>query len=355
MYAVDGRRQTCDSRGTMETGGGDRSDPGPLGRAPDPAAVRAALDRRLQVVAGKGGVGRTLLASALALRAARAGHRTLLLEVNAPDSAAAQLAVEPSIDEPREVLERLWLCRMTPAGALREYALLILKFKALYGVVFENRLVKYLLRSIPSLAEFTLLGKAWYHAAETLPEGGSRYDRIVIDAPATGHAITFLSVARTVTDVVPPGVMQVAAARMADLVESPTETCLHVVALPEEMPVNEGLDLVTAARGRLRMQIGLGVVNRVLPPLLSADERPVVARLEAAAATAPGLAPYVEATTRRLDREAWQASHAARFTAAFGRPVVALPELSGALGPRARVEAVIEALDRAAGGDHGRA
>jgi anion-transporting ArsA/GET3 family ATPase len=100
----------------------------------DPLSVRELLARPFQVVAGKGGVGRTLLASSIALRSARGGDRTLLIEVNAPDTAARMLGVTPSIDEPRQVLDNLWHCRMTPAGALKEYALLVLKFRALYNL-----------------------------------------------------------------------------------------------------------------------------------------------------------------------------------------------------------------------------
>ena len=189
------------------------------GHAPEPGVVTERLARRVQVVVGKGGVGRTLVASAIAKRAADAGFRTLLLEVDAPDSAARQLRVKPAIDHPREVLNNLWLCRMTPAGAMKEYALMTLRFQALYSLVFENRLVKYFLKSIPSLGEFTMLGKAWHHATETHSHGGPRFERVIIDAPATGHAITFFSLARIVADVAPPGVMADASTKMAELLE----------------------------------------------------------------------------------------------------------------------------------------
>src|SRR5687768_12310316 len=146
------------------------------GAEPDPRALSERFDRRVQIVGGKGGVGRTAVSCALALRSAQLGKRTLLLEVDAPDSAAAFLGVAAAVDEPRQVLDNLWLCRMTPVGALREYALMVLKFKALYNLVFENRMVKYLLRSIPSLGEFTMLGKTWFHTTEQLGDGSLNYD-----------------------------------------------------------------------------------------------------------------------------------------------------------------------------------
>jgi anion-transporting ArsA/GET3 family ATPase len=322
----------------------------PAGRPLDAALVRERLGRRVQVVVGKGGVGRTALAAALAVRSARAGHRTLLLEVDAPDSAAALLGVAPAVDEPREVMNGLWLCRMTQPGALREYALMVLRFKPLYNLVFENRLVKYLLRSIPSLGEFTMLGKAWFHTTENRADGSPKYERVIIDAPATGHAVTFLSLARLVANVSPPGIMKQASERMAAMVESRDDACLHVVTLPEEMPVNEALELVAAARGRLRMTLGLGVVNRVLPPLMDAEER---ARLDALGDT-PALQPYLRAARARDDREAWQAEHAARFASEAGMMTVQLPEQGAGGLSLAGLDRIVQRLDAAAGEGPGR-
>lgn len=317
----------------------------------DPAAVARLLDRPFQVVAGKGGVGRTALASAIALRSARAGTRTLLLEVNAPDNAARFLGVAASPDEPREVRDHLWLCRMTPAGSLREYALMILRFRALYRLVFENRLVKYLLRSIPSLAEFTLAGKTWYHAVEKM-EGSEepRFERVIVDAPATGHAMTFLSVSRVVADTVPAGIMRTAAERMASLVESKDSTCLHIAALPEEMPVNEALELARFAREQLRMTLGIGFVNRMRPPLLHLGEDEVLQRL--ARSEDAAVRPYVAAAQRRLDLEALQREHAQRFAGQSGLPTICVRELPHHPRLREFLECMVEALDEAAGTAH---
>ncbi len=316
---------------------------GPSIPTPDPAVVRALLSRRVHVVAGKGGVGRTTIAAALAHELARQGHRTLLLEVDAPDDAARAMGVQPAVDSPREAFNHLWLCRMTPAGSMKEYALLVLKFKALYNLVFENRLVKYLLRSIPSLGEFTMVGKAWYHAEEKLEDGAPKYERIVIDAPATGHAITFLSVARTVANVVPAGVMRDFAEKMAALLESKDDACLHVVALPEEMPVNEGLDVLRMGKERVRMAPGLGFVNRVLEQRFDAAALEVVDKLPEA------FAPFAEVAKLRRDREHWQSEHAERFARDSGLPTLVIWE-SNTPTPDGRfdLDLVVDAIDAAA-------
>ncbi len=294
------------------------------------------LDAPVQVVAGKGGVGRSTVATAVALRLARRGHRTLLLEVDGPDATTRLLGRAPAVDTPREVENNLWSCRMTPAGSLREYALLVLRFKTLYRVVFENRLVRYLLRSIPSLAELTMLGKAWWHATQERDrDGRRRFDRVVIDAPATGHALTFLGVARTVARVAPAGAMKDQTEEMARWVE---DAVLHVVALPEEMPVNEGLELWAAASERLAMRPGLAIANRVSPASFTerADD------LRALAATLPpDLGALLE---RRLHRAATEQGHVERFFAGAGRPGLRIEEAS--LSGLALVEHAIAALER---------
>lgn len=295
--------------------------------------------RRVQVVGGKGGVGRTTIACALALAHARRGERTLLLEVNAAGSAAQRLGVAPALDDPREVSNNLWLCNMTPAGSLREYALLILRFRALYGLVFENRLVKYLLRSIPSLAEVTMAGKFWYHSVETRSDGRPKYDRIILDAPATGHAVTFLGVSRVVADLAPGGRMKREVSRMAELIES-RDTCLHIVTRPEEMPVNEAIDLEVAARTQLRMQLGCGFVNLLPSAWLSGSERATLRRVR----STPEIEPYLRAAEARLSRTERAEDERARLLERSRLRFVDVPDF-GRLAPGAEgLEPVIEHL-----------
>lgn len=313
----------------------------------DRAAIRSVLERPFQVVLGKGGVGRSVVAAALALRASQLGKRVLLLEVNAPDSTARLLEVAPAPDDPREALNNLWICRMTPTGAMREYALLVIKFKTVYHVVFENRLVKYLLRSIPSLGEFTMLGKAWYHAMERRPDGRPRFDQVIIDAPATGHALTFLSGARAVADTVPSGPMKAEAERMAELIEDEKRACFHLVTLPEEMPVSEARELFLAARDRVRMSPGLSIMNRMRARMFSAEEANIVSRLEEAGEEV--LSPYTSAALREIRRHAAQDGYRMQFREHTTGPLVCLPELEREdIGP-SELLALVRALDEAAG------
>lgn len=306
-------------------------------RRPKGVAAKSLLDerlnRRFQVIGGKGGVGRSSVAIALAMRAARLGQRSLILEVAPSEGVFERLGRRPAFNDPVLIADRLWVCRMTPEHAMSEYALMVLRFKALYNLVFENRLVRYMLHSIPSLGEFTMLGKVWHHATERLTTGEPRFDRVFVDLPATGHAITFLSVARVVAEVSPPGRMKEAAGLMADLVESKTDSCMHVVTLAEEMPVNEALDLCAMAQNRVGIPLGLGIVNRLLPPLLREGQEAVEAEL--LKSRDPKLRPYAEIAGRRVAREALQSIHLERFLRVSGLPWIGLLEEEAPAKPEA--------------------
>lgn len=262
------------------------------------------------------------MAATLALRSAQQGKSTLLLEVDAPDSATRLLGFEPARDEPREVLDRLWVCNMSPEGAVREYALMVLRFRTLYRMVFENRLVKYLLRSIPSLGEFTMAGKFWFHSQQS-SGGQPRFDRVILDAPATGHAITFLSVSRIVADLTPPGPMKSEALKMAAMIEDPLQTCLHVVARPEEMPVNEALELERAAQEKVGMRLGVGFVNRVDPEPLD----PEVAQLLDSMSSRLPQHPILRVARARVARQRRAEAEVARLGSHSRLSWLQLPEL----------------------------
>jgi anion-transporting ArsA/GET3 family ATPase len=288
-----------------------------------------AFERRVQVVGGKGGVGRTTVSCGLAWAYAEAGLRTLLLEVDGPDAAAQRLGVAEAPDEPREVYNNLWYCNMTPAGSLREYALLVLRFRTLYKLVFENRLVKAMLQSIPSLGAFTMAGKFWYHTDERI-DGRPRFDRIVVDLPATGHALTFLAVSRTVADLSPSGRMKNEAERMARMIED-EQTCLHIVTRAEEMPVNEALEMEAAAPVRARIQLGAAFMNRLPQPVFDEDDRRALDRLAERPLPAD-LETVLDAARVRNHRVDQAMQEVERYQASTRLPVFVIPDL-GTLTP----------------------
>src|SRR3954471_19821923 len=163
------------------------------------------LDRRLVVVTGKGGTGKSTLSAALALSAARRGKRVLVCEVVARERVSELLGKPPSGTQIRELRPNLYSVHVRPREAMREYALMTLKYETLYKLAFENAAARYFLAAAPSLAEIVMLGKVWWHAAHDMDRGRPRWDLVVLDAPATGHGLTFLSVPETFLRLVAEG------------------------------------------------------------------------------------------------------------------------------------------------------
>lgn len=215
----------------------------------------------IRIVSGKGGVGKSVVALAMARLEASHGRRTLLCEVNAHESSVRLLGKPGSHTTIQKVEGSLYSINLTAQEAVREYALMTLKFRAIYNAVFENRVVKYFIRAVPSLGEFVMLGKIWYE------EQNGDWDTIIVDAPATGHLISWLRVPQVFTEMISGGPLNTSAKDFRAMLEDPSRTRLDIVTLPEEMPVNEAIAIDEAAKKFKFATRGLTIVNRVLPAL----------------------------------------------------------------------------------------
>src|SRR6266849_2750312 len=228
------------------------TDPQLQSRAPVPPAVPDAraglLDRRLVVVTGKGGTGKSTLSAALALASARRGKKTLICEVVAKERVADFFGRPPSGTQIRELLPNLYSVHVRPREAMREYALMTLKYETLYKIAFENAAARYFLSAAPSLAEIVMLGKVWWHATQEMERGKPRWDLVVLDAPATGHGLAFLSVPAVFLRLVQEGPLARDMRGMQSLLADPARCAISIVTLPEEMPANEAIELDRALR-----------------------------------------------------------------------------------------------------------
>jgi anion-transporting ArsA/GET3 family ATPase len=221
------------------------------------------LDRRLILVVGKGGVGRSTVAAATASASAAQGKQTLLYETNANDRFGSYFGKPPVGPTPSQLAANLWAINVTPASALAEYGLMILRWQSVYEMVFENRVAKAFLRAIPGLDDYALLGKAWFHTTEE-KRGKPTWDTVVFDMPASGHALSMLKVPWVIADTVPDGPLTRDARTVKALLRDPARTSAILVTLAEDMPVNEAIELEAklTALGIVPQQI---LVNQVFP------------------------------------------------------------------------------------------
>lgn len=227
-------------------------------------------EKRLILVLGKGGVGRSTVAAALAAVAAQKGRRTLLYQTSARDRFAQFLGGPEVGVEPVQMRENLFALNTDPAHAIKEYGLMVLRFERVYNMVFENRVTKYFIRAIPGLDDYSLLGKAWYHTTEA-KRGKRVWDTLVFDMPASGHAISMLKIPSVILDTVPEGPLTRDARKLHDLLLDRRHTAIVMVTLAEEMPSNEAREVSEILREDIGLDVTHLVINQVHPDHFPAD------------------------------------------------------------------------------------
>jgi Anion-transporting ATPase len=291
---------------------------------------------RFVFVTGKGGVGKTTVAAALALAAAGRGKRVLVAMCNAKERLSAMLGSDPIGPEIRPVAPGIWAVNIEPEHAFAEYGHMILKVGALYRTVFQNKYVRAFLPAVPGLSEWAMLGKAWFHTTETDGEGRPRFDVVLLDAPATGHGLDMLRVPKVILDVVPPGVLRRDAERAWAMFRDGRQTSVLVVTLPEELPTTEAIELSDAIERELELPLGAVVVNSMVPPLFSEKERNALSGAQERIDPSGGGA--IGAAVRRAEVERLQAECLARLGAKISAPKIELPMLLEQAGTRAALE-----------------
>jgi anion-transporting ArsA/GET3 family ATPase len=292
------------------------------------------FDRRLILVVGKGGVGRSTVAAAIAGQLAASGKRTLLFETNANDRFGSYFDKPPVGTELAQLAPNLWAVNTNPAHALEEYGLMILKFKSVYEMVFENRVTRAFLRAIPGLDDYSLLGKAWFHTTEE-KRGRPIWDHVVFDMPASGHSISMLRIPWVITETVPEGPLTRDARTVKELLCDPARTSTVLVTLAEEMPVNEAIELEAklSGFGIVPQQV---VCNQIYPQHFPPGA-PVSRVLEALAADPSLRTPLREVTehaTLSRDRRKLNEHYLADLRSRTKTPVLELPMIfAPTLGP----------------------
>jgi anion-transporting ArsA/GET3 family ATPase len=296
-----------------------------------PVAVPATelLDRRLVFVTGKGGVGKSTVASALALVAARQGKRTLACEFDAKGNLADFFSAAPTGWDPSEVQPNLFAMSMDTEESLKEYLRLQVKIPLVARIGPLARTLDFVANAAPGVKEILTVGKVVWETKER------HYDLVVVDASATGHVVAQLSAPQAIGELVKVGLVKEQTAWLSEILDDPVVTGAVIVSAPEEMPVNESLELAARIRDDTRVDLAAVVVNRVLPELFSRDEEQVFNALREPAAVgamedAAGgpVAPILDAAELAVRLRRNRSVHLDRLREGLrGIPLLYAPEL----------------------------
>ncbi|MDQ6927995.1 MAG: ArsA family ATPase [Actinomycetota bacterium] len=299
----------------------------------------ALLDRRLLFVTGKGGVGKTTVTAALALLASQRpgpsgqewknAARVLACEVDAKGNLADYFETRRTAFKPREIQPNLFAMSMDTEASLTEYLHLQLRLPAIARIGPLARIFEFVSTAAPGVREILTVGKLAYEVRER------HYGLVVADSSASGHIVGQLTAPRSIDELMKVGPVHEQTGWMSDILADPATTGLVIVTTPEEMPVNETIELVARVREETDVQVAAIVVNRVLPELFSHSDEDVFERLrqpalESAVATAVGgaVAPVLDAARLAVTLRRTRAGHLDRLRAAVPDvPLLFIPYL----------------------------
>jgi anion-transporting ArsA/GET3 family ATPase len=231
------------------------------------------LDRKLLFVTGKGGVGKSTIAAALALLAAEHGKKTLVCEFDAKGNLADFFETGPTSFQPREIQPRLFAMSMDTEESLKEYLTLQLKLPRMARIGPLARIFEFVATAAPGVKEILTVGKVTWEVLQ------QHYDLVVVDASPTGHIVGQLEAPRAINDLVSVGAIRQQTEWLIEILQDAQKTGIVIVCTPEEMPVNETIELSGRIEDETKVDLAAIVVNRVLPELFGRGEEEVFERL----------------------------------------------------------------------------
>jgi len=234
------------------------------------------VQRRLIIVTGKGGVGKTTLAASLARAHASRGKRVLLAEIvpdaDTPSALWEVLGGPKPKEEPVLTADHLWTVLLTPTMGHRRFLQDTLPVKVLADAAMRSSGLRKFLTAAPGFSDMGIMYRMLDLMRREHPGGGHAYEVCIVDSPATGHALALAQIPEFLTRVIPGGPIYRAAQAGIDILTDKSITGTIIVTLPETLPVTEALDLRKGLE-KHRLPVSAVVVNRIPRNPFSEEER----------------------------------------------------------------------------------
>jgi anion-transporting ArsA/GET3 family ATPase len=286
------------------------------------------LAHRLIFVMGKGGVGKTTLSVLLGRIASSLGKQTLLVELGDSQAMGEIFSCGTLPAEPRPISNRLWGARVDSKAELEAYMRAHIPSSLIANRITRSRLFEYLFAAAPGLKEVMSLGRIWRWARPDAHDALPRFDLIIVDSPATGHGVSLLQLPGQLVQMIRFGPIASQISKLQSMFQDQEKTCLVLVTLPEELPVNETTELYRAAQSSLHIPVHVVFINRVWPALYTGDDIESIRRATRSFSEHPPETVFkhlLDAANRHIDMRARQEAYISQLMSAIPCAVAEVP------------------------------
>lgn len=223
--------------------------------------------RKLLVVTGKGGVGKSTITATLGLALVGAGRRVLLLEVDPRESLYPLFDVAPAGGRVVQALPGLFIQNLHPRTVLDNLVREQVRLGPVADRVLRSPVYQHFADGAPGLKEMAVIAHALRLVRGGAGDGSPEVNLVVLDAPASGHGITLLEAPLLVSEVISDGPIGRQGEELSKFVRDQRRCGIAVVTTAEEMPIQETLELIDALERRLSRRPDLVLVNELYPPV----------------------------------------------------------------------------------------
>lgn len=266
-------------------------------------AMEGLLSKRILLVTGKGGVGKTTMVAALAQHAAKQGKRVLALDVEraleTPSTLLSYLGGGSLFtkDEPVQVQPNLFCARLSSTAGHQTFLEEHLPFRWLAKAALRSKQLNRFLSMAPGFQELGILYRGMPYLRQKRSDGSFWYDHVIVDLPATGHALALTSISGPMLEVFENGPVAKSIREAQGFFNDPEQTGSVIVSLPEPLVVSETLELLAGLERDRVFPSGV-IVNRMPESPWSTEQRQALLSLFEQAQ--PGL--LGEWSVQRIDR-----------------------------------------------------